>query len=132
MTKTGKPRHKDWVIDGTPILPGQIVVKNKHTYDGPGELVDRTTPLGNPFKISDKCTREECIEQYKGWLENVVFRTLYFAPDPRQCMFYDLVRKYKENGNRLILICWCVPKSCHAQVIADRIQEYVQNEKTND
>ena len=81
-----------------------------------GELVDRTTPLGNPYKLEGEDTptaRAAVIEQYRQHL----WRELQ---NPASAASQDLSKLreiWLENGS-LILRCWCTPRACHGQVIA--------------
>jgi hypothetical protein len=97
-----------------------IKIKNKRTYKGKGEYVGRPSPLGNPFAFvgPDKnCnSREEAIALYEKWLdENIKI------DGPVKKKFDSLVEDYNTYGE-LTLICWCSPKSCHAEVIKRKIE----------
>ncbi|MGP3999717.1 DUF4326 domain-containing protein [Streptomyces sp. 8N706] len=60
------------------------------------------SPLASPFRPGPDGTREEVVEKYRA----------YLLGRP------DLLALLPElRGHRLG--CWCVPKSCHAQVIAE-------------
>jgi hypothetical protein len=84
-----------------------------------GELPNRQlklqdgSELCNPIKISEDCSRDEAIEQYSKY-------------------FYENLEKFKEllgsierqaQGQTVCLVCWCKPKNCHGDVIA----EYINN-----
>ena len=95
-----------------------IKVVNKKTYDGPGEYVGRPSPLGNPFPIS--IGRRECIEKFRDWLYGQERTSAAWQEVSR------LVRLYKAQGY-LVLICWCAPLACHADVIAEAVLEIVES-----
>jgi len=95
-----------------------IKVVNKKTYDGPGEYVRRPSSLGNPFPIS--IGRQECIEKFRGWLYRQERTSTAWQE------VYRLVRLYKVQGY-LVLICWCAPLACHADVIAEAVLEIVES-----
>lgn len=72
-------------------------------------------PLGNPFKIRKNATdqeRIECLEKYRQWVKTV--------PN-----WQGLVRSLGERARlcKLPLGCWCAPQLCHAQVLAELIEE---------
>ena len=50
----------------------EIIIKNMHVDKFSNRVgcfkVDRSTVLGNPYPITDKCTRQESIRLYKKWL----------------------------------------------------------------
>ena len=96
-----KPNYK--VIDLTHLckLPKTIVVHcKKEPFD---VYIGRGSKWGNPFVIGKDGTRTEVIEKYKEYLFNN--RELY------SCIFTELQGK--------ILGCWCSPKACHGDVLAE-------------
>lgn len=71
--------------------------------------------LGNPFKLPKKAKQQdrvECLEKYRSWL--------LARPDFEE-QIEILVRKVVVTG--LPLGCWCAPKLCHADVLAELINE---------
>jgi hypothetical protein len=97
-----------------------IFIKNKRTYNGEGEYVGRPSPLGNPFRITFTQPRQVAIERYAFWLVNIIdnqdeksIKLVYPKVIPElNRLFNILIDKQK-----LILICHCSPKPCHANVI---------------
>lgn len=79
-----------------------VVHCKKHEYD---QLVDRTTILGNPFRIGIDGTREECIAKYELYARERMKHDLVFAQAIWKC-----------RGKRIA--CWCSPLACHGEVIA--------------
>ena len=93
-----------------------IIVRNIRTYNGPGEYIDRRSPLGNPFKMHKPEDRDDVIKQYRVWLS----RQLSGAEDIElnQRVLDELKRLLHIAQNKqLNLICWCAPKACHGDVI---------------
>jgi len=85
--------------------------------------------LGNPFKIGQHGSREEVIEKYKIWL-NEQYKNNQLVKKA----ILELVQKV-QNGENVILGCWCAPQACHAHVIKQKIVEIVQEQDkkiTND
>jgi len=105
----------------------KVEVKNRRTYDGPGEYVGRPSLLGNPYRIGIDGDREEVIRKYDRWLTDEI------SPEGRKrCrLVYDavlrLVQLLRTTGH-LVLICWCAPLPCHADVIARKVRELAQYE----
>lgn len=64
----------------------------------------------NPFKITNTCTREECIEKYKQYI------ILKIERDNLQEELLQL--KGKTLG------CWCSPEPCHEDVLIELIKNY--------
>lgn len=62
--------------------------------------VDRNTPYGNPFHISAKMTRDQCIDAFEVWIKT----------QP------DLIERARRELTGFNLACWCAPKRCHANV----------------
>lgn len=79
---------------------GELVVHcRKAKYD---VLVDRTTKWGNPFFMRNESQREEVIRKYKEWIKT----------QP------ELLAALPELKGK-VLACWCAPKSCHADILAE-------------
>ncbi|HYE73568.1 MAG TPA: DUF4326 domain-containing protein [Blastocatellia bacterium] len=101
----------------------KIVIVNKRNVSK-GTCVDRTTPLGNPFKLKGEDTpeaRAECLAKYRRWL----WALISHEPSSKEVfMLTDLARRIKTED--LTLTCFCAPKSCHAQIIARAIKWLVE------
>jgi hypothetical protein len=95
-----------------------IKIVNKKVYDGPGEYIGRPSPLGNPFPVS--IGRDACIEKYREWL----FGQERTSDAWRE--IYRLARLYKSQGC-LVLICWCAPLACHAEVVAEAVLQVIES-----
>lgn len=82
-----------------------------------GERVDRTSGsvLGNPFS-EKRYGRDECIDRYRIWL----WDRLQIAGSSQIVELQRLVSLYKDR-KELVLLCWCAPKRCHAEVVAKAI-----------
>ena len=105
-----------------------IEIVNKKTYKGHDAVyVGRGSPLGNPYSHKPGTmanfqvgSRDEAIAKYKRWLCYQITQSGF----PRM-LFFDLVKFYKDFG-KLKLMCWCTPKACHAEVIAEMVKEYAR------
>jgi hypothetical protein len=95
-----------------------IEIKNAHTYKGPGVWVERThgSPLQNWFYMHNESERDKVCDQYLAEL-----RIRYKRGGAEKNELIRLATIYKET-NHLILICWCAPKRCHAQSIAQAVK----------
>jgi len=97
-----------------------IHIVNKRIYKGTdGWLVDRSSPLGNPFLVDAKTSRTMAIAQYREWL---LKRLETYNPTSKA--FMVLVEYYRQEGS-MTLICHCSPLSCHAEVIREFVLEAV-------
>lgn len=94
----------------------RVVHRKKEAYD---VLIDRSTKWGNPFthlQISETKaqfqvkTREEAIESYRKWI----------TEGEGQYLLKDL-HELKDKT----LGCWCRPKSCHGDVLAELVEKMV-------
>ena len=65
--------------------------------------VGRDSPFGNPFRIGPAQNRTQVIERFRKWVRG-------------QPELLDRIRK-ELRGKRLG--CWCRPKNCHADVLAE-------------
>lgn len=88
-----------------------------------GEYIGRPTPLGNPWRESAELSREEVIAKYKKWLD-LQWQTGNIRV---KAELLRLAKLYRENGE-LQLLCWCAPKPCHGEVIAEAIENIVVND----
>lgn len=61
------------------------------------------SPFANPFRVPTDGHREQVIEKYRKWL----------LAQP------DLVARAKVELCGKLLGCWCWPRSCHADVLAE-------------
>lgn len=80
-----------------------IVHCKKEPYD---IYCGRPSKWGNPFKEADGYTREECIELYRAWI---------ITQDELLADLHELCGK--------ALGCWCAPKACHCEVLAELVRE---------
>lgn len=99
-----------------------IRIENKRTYKGPGFYIGRPCPLGNPFPVDAKTSRDKAIRLYREWLKGKLL-----GDNPTSKAFMVLVNYYQENGE-LTLICWCAPLQCHAEVIREFILAMFEKE----
>ena len=98
--------------------PWTIEVKNKKTFKGDGGwYVGRPTALGNPFEIGKDGNRREVIEKYRQWLSDGMS-----GDNPCMRAFMNLYDEVARTGE-LVLVCWCAPQECHADVIKDFLME---------
>jgi hypothetical protein len=107
-----------------------IRIINKKTSNESGVDIGRPSPLGNPFShLPDTlaafrvASRDEAIKRYRDWLLEQL------RDNTGVCkVFWDLVKFYKDFGE-LTLVCWCVPKRCHGEVIKELIEKAVNGEE---
>lgn len=67
--------------------------------------IDRQTAWGNPFVIGKDGTREQVIAKYREWIclpENT-----------------HMVERARQVLRGKVLGCWCAPKACHGDVLAE-------------
>jgi hypothetical protein len=73
------------------------------------------SPLGNPFKLADGSRRDEVLARYKSWLwGQMQGDTLVMAELRRLAEQVQIVD--------VLLACWCVPQTCHGQIVAKAIK----------
>lgn len=109
----------------------KIHICNLHRKDGLTEIlhepwqvrVDRTSCLGNPYRMRTADDRDAVCDKYHLWLENVCKSGLkawkQTGFNTSTVEFKEIIRitniylKYK----KLYLYCHCAPKRCHAKSI---------------
>ena len=74
--------------------------------------------MGNPFPITDKVTRKECIEAYKHWLYDRICKR-----DNEIIKELERIRNLHQKYGRVNLVCWCAPLACHGEIIKEYIEE---------
>lgn len=72
--------------------------------------VGRPTDYGNPFKIGPDGNRDDVIRKFTEW----------WLHDDRTALRKRAVIECRDK----ILLCWCFPDRCHANVIADYVNGY--------
>jgi hypothetical protein len=83
-----------------------VRVVNKRSGEK-GVYVGRPSALGNPYSIGQDGGRATVIQSYRRWL----WRRLQ-AKDSR------VLAALRELSEDSVLVCWCAPAACHAEVIA--------------
>jgi len=106
----------------TPEACGDRTGETVHVYVGRAWGRWPESVLGNPFHIGADGTRYEVIEKYRAWLieQRAENRKVAAALDS----LYEVVR----SGRTLVLVCWCAPKACHADVIKGLLMRRLQEE----
>src|SRR5215472_17177995 len=89
----------------------RMTIANRRNGKVQGVDVARPSVLGNPFVIGKDGSREQVIEQYRVWL-----RAQYRQGGEVHRALRKLAHRYIEDG-ALTLVCWCAPKTCHAEVL---------------
>ena len=85
-----------------------------------GWYVGRPSALGNPFPMRDETQRDHVCDQYDAWLTRKIA-----AKDPAVCGELNAIYKAAKS-ERVVLVCWCSPKRCHADAIARVINEKIR------
>ena len=113
-----------------------IYVYNSHDEDHTSELnnfyIGRPSPLSNPFThngvrtslatLSFK-TREEAIDAYKKYFDKM------YGSDEEFTKAFDEIYEHYKNGEDIYLQCFCKPKPCHGDYIAEQLQRKLVKEK---
>lgn len=113
-----------------------ITVVNKHTHiPTPDDVyIGRGSPLGNPYtsinymktKADVVCdSREDSLNQYFNYITIKIKQK-----DSAIC--YELNRIYKlvKDGKNVNLVCYCVPKACHGNIVKKIIEDKIDKHKT--
>jgi hypothetical protein len=80
-----------------------------------GYFVGRPSVLGNPFKIGLDGNRDEVIDKYRAWLWGEI--------KAGGSVWKELQKVYHLYKQRkgVVLLCFCYPEACHAQVIGSAL-----------
>ena len=80
--------------------------------------------LANPFRSKDlPGGKEEAISLYREWLAEKTSRK-----SPQSTEILDLARR-SGNGEHIVLMCWCHPAACHANVIIEKVAEFAHQNR---
>jgi hypothetical protein len=88
-----------------------------------GFYVGRPTPLGNPFRLEREDQREEVVARYATWLNDQVRRG-----DPEVIRALEEFYRALRQKGAITLLCFCAPRRCHAEVIAEYLRRRAQDE----
>ena len=99
-----------------PIYRGKSILGNPYT----------DKPVGKTMAIYQVRTREEAIERYGAY-----FDMMYANNPPFKLLVDEIYEKYK-NGEDVYLECYCKPKPCHGDIIADRLKRRLLREKISE
>ncbi|MBK1656875.1 DUF4326 domain-containing protein [Paracraurococcus ruber] len=81
--------------------------------------VDRSTPWGNPFVVSEDGTAADCVALYRRLLGGLVCLTTHATPARQEATLRHVQRHLPELRGRT-LACWCRPgQPCHADVLIE-------------
>lgn len=87
-----------------------MIVNLRDNPTKPYVRVDRRSKWGNPFVIGKDGNREEVIVKYRAWLEHQISNG-------------DISEEELMELDGKTLACWCVPKPCHANVLASVVAQ---------
>lgn len=94
-----------------------ITVVNVNHGDFDGVYIGRGSPLGNPFRINQRQTRDEVIDRYEEYIREKIA-----SKDQEVCAELNKIFKAARAGN-VNLKCFCSPDRCHGDVIKKLIEE---------
>ncbi|MBM3131109.1 MAG: DUF4326 domain-containing protein [Chloroflexi bacterium] len=112
MIKVGNVKQvRDWV--------SSIVYVGRPMKSG-CEQIRKGSILGNPFRVGRDGSRSVVIEKYRKRLWGECQREHSAVKD-------ELLRlvEIEKSGKMIVLVCWCHPQPCHADVIKRAIEFYV-------
>jgi hypothetical protein len=103
---------------------GSITVVKSYHFDPDKydviQLIDRSTPLGNPFTSKDlkrtkavfrSANRENSISEFEKWLVSKL------ETDNDTSRLFNSLRESYISNKIIALVCHCKPKPCHGDVI---------------
>ena len=77
------------------------------------------SPLGNPYRGE----RAQAIAQYR----KLLWGAIKAGKGAMYDAFIELVKRY-EQGEELVLGCWCAPLACHGDVLKGGIEWYAMRD----
>lgn len=82
-------------------------------------IVDRSSPLGNPFIMEDESQRDSVCDLYEKWLYRQINHEI-----EKICNELNRIAELAKTQD-IRLMCWCSPKRCHAETIKEYIEKSV-------
>ena len=76
---------------------------------------DRTSPVGNPFWMTDESKRDEVCDKYVAYFEKEMKKGGEFA------RYIHYIKELSKKFD-VALGCHCAPKRCHCQTIKEFIE----------
>lgn len=105
-----RPKYKnleEWVKDKTNVYIGRSGV----VFINGKKFPEEPSIFANPFKISNKDSRDDVIRKYKKYILDKI----------------NILVEYREEFNKLKgknLGCWCAPEKCHGDVLLFLLKNY--------
>lgn len=96
--------------------------QNDWSNDDDAFLIDRRTPVGNPFILEnadDDVKRDEVCDKYEEWFHKEGLK------NERVQKYLDKLLEHLKSHGRLVLLCWCIPKRCHGETIKRWIESEI-------
>lgn len=82
--------------------------------------VDRTPPLGCPYKLMREEDRPGVVARYKRWFQKILDNPNDFVAAH---LYLRRIRGAYRSYGIVRLFCWCAPLQCHAEVVQAYIEE---------
>lgn len=90
----------------------------------PGAVnVGRPTALGNPFVIGIHGDRDAVCDQYERWFEEQIRNADTLVLGHLKSLLIQ-----SERQDELILGCYCAPRRCHAETIAQFLNDTTRHD----
>ncbi len=111
-----RPKYKnlkEWMSD-----PNNVYIARKGVVFIDGvRYPEESSIFANPYKIDKDGTREEVIEKYKIYIEDMISNNV------------EIKKKLLELEGKN-LGCWCKPLWCHGDILLELIQKYKNTQNT--
>lgn len=78
-------------------------------------------PFGNPFVTGKDGTRDEVIEKHKAW-----FNAPEQEPTRSRLLGLAILAACKGGKDEVVLACFCSPKSCHCDTMAQWLRNEIK------
>lgn len=85
--------------------------------------IDRTTPVGNPYELTNEKDRDLVCEWYEEWFNDHLMNEELIHSD--FSMYVMKIREVFRKYGKVRLFCWCSPRRCHGEVIKKHIEAVV-------
>ena len=91
--------------------------------------VDRSSPLGNPFKMYSESDRDLVCRKYEEYMQSKVKDFLEHKAISKNDISYIIelnrIIQLAKQGKDIALGCWCYPKRCHSESIKALVEQYI-------
>jgi len=91
--------------------------------------VDRSTRMGNPFRMNGERDRENVCNRFEIYVACQIYVHAHLSVMDTLMREVDRFIERNPDAKEIRLGCWCKPKRCHADALARLVKEKLDGRK---